>query len=200
LPNRSHTEYIVQERATAGVAGGVVDVVVALVVVVGVVVVDVVEVVGAVALVEPAVVLDVEDVLGAAGAGDTIAAVVLVADEDALAVALGWAAGLADSLGIPPANGLRGMLAISTLTGTVFAADTGGVALTVTAGGSGVGVPSAGALFSSSSGTAMIAASSKAATSHMRRSRRSLRSELINDLQWGQRPRLKQHSAGRSLR
>jgi hypothetical protein len=62
------------------------------------------------------------------GEGDTIVAGVVVVDEDVVVVADEPAAeavfagdGLEVSLGIPLANGSRGMLARSTLTGTVLA-------------------------------------------------------------------------------
>ena len=148
-----------------------VDVVAVEVVVAAEVVVEVVA-----ALVVAALVVTGDEVAAAAG---------VVVLEDAAEVDDVDAAGLTVSLGSPLANGLRGMLAMSALTDTVFGACTvGSDVVKLSAGGAGaaVAVPVAGALLSSSSGMAMRATSSNATTTHSLRSIRSRRSELIISL------------------
>jgi hypothetical protein len=161
----------------AGVATGVLEVVLATV--------DVVAVLGVVAVVGV-----VAAGVVAVGEGDTIAAGVVVLDEDVAVVdedgaaAPGvWAAGLGVSLGIPLANGLRGTLATRTLIGTVAAVPPDGTAGTVTCVTGGVGIPfAAGALFNMNSGMATTAASSSATTGHSLCSSRSRRSERMVSL------------------
>ena len=159
--------------------------------------------------------LDVVDalVVVAVGDGETIAAGVVVLDDDVVVAAadppdvvFDDAAGVGDSLGSPLANGSRGRLASSVLADTAVAAlpvvPACALGRAEASAGAGVAaaVPAAGAPLSRRSGTAMMAISSAAATSHSLRWKRSRRSELIIIPRRWRWLRRKAQSAGRCSR
>jgi hypothetical protein len=158
------------------------------------VVVDVVGVAApAPAVPETAVPVD-DEVPDGAGEGETIAGeevvdVVDVAD-DAVVDVGSLVAGVAASLGLPAANGFRGIRDLRRRTGTTTVLGLLVLDGTVTPGGTGPAAPLACVVpLSSIIGTPTRAASSSATSGHIRRSIRSLRSARITTLRSSCRPR-----------
>jgi hypothetical protein len=121
-----------------------------------------------------------------AGDGETIEAGADVLDAEVPAVDgeaaaeldLVWDAGLALSLGMPPANGLRGRLTSSACRRAAASARSAG-AVPTAAWGAGASVTSAPAFLRSTNGTATIASTRIATTGQSLRSSRSRRSEFM---------------------
>jgi hypothetical protein len=132
------------------------------------------------------------------GVGETIEAVEDVEDvveledaaDDAVVDAGSLVAGVAASLGLPAANGFRGIRDLRRRTGTTTAPGLLVFDGTVTPGGTGPAAPLAWVVpLSSIIGTPTRAASSSATSGHIRRSIRSLRSARMATLRSSRRPR-----------
>jgi hypothetical protein len=129
------------------------------------------------------------------GVGETIEAVEDVVEledaaDDAVVDAGSLVAGVAASLGLPAANGFRGIRDLRRRTGTTTAPGLLVFDGTVTPGGTGPAAPLAWVVpLSSIIGTPTRAASSSATSGHIRRSIRSLRSARMATLRSSLRPR-----------